>query len=188
MKIVGLDAVRKKLATLQAKAGRQVLREGVKAGVKPMLAAAKAAAPSDTGTLKKALGVKEKSYRAGATRVGMVGARVGQKRSVTRSFTKRGKQRIKLKKTTAKSSPGQEVRDASRYLHLAESGRKAVRSKAGKKLVMRLSGGQMAASRTARAFAGHGFMAKAWRQVRVAAKSAAIAAMAKAMESELRAA
>lgn len=187
MKIVGLDAVRKKLATLAAKSGKKVIRDGVKAGAKPMLQAAKAEAPKDTGTLVKALGVKQKTYRNGIVVVGMVGARVGQARSVTRSFTKRGKQRIKLKKTSDKSGPTQEVRDASRYLHLAESGRKAVRGK-GKKLVMRLAGGQTVASNSAKAFAGHGFMAKAWRRVHREAKTAAVAAMTAAMATELKSA
>lgn len=185
MKIDGLQDVRRKLKSLEAKAGKSVIRAGVKAGLKPMLDAAKAEAPKDTGTLIKALGVKQKAYKGGLIHVGMVGARAGQKRSFTESFTKTGKLKIKLKKTTA---TGSRVRDASRYLDLAESGREAVRGKNGNKMRMRLASGVVIASKTAKAFAGHHFMRKAWEKVHKAAATQAIAAMKAAMQTELKSA
>lgn len=179
------------LDKLDKKARDTIAREGTNAGRKLMTKAVKAAAPKETGTLKKAIGDKQKKYQAGRLHLAIIGARVGFKKQVIRTFTKRGKQRIKLAKTTAQNKPGEiEVRDAAHYSHIAERGRKAVHAKGGR-MPIRTKAGKLLAVRSAKAFGGHHFMAKtlktSWPRARAAMLAKLRAEMTSALNS-LRAA
>jgi len=184
MKIVGLDKYLAALKALEKKVRNKAVKAALKAGLKPLVAAAKANAPQDTGTLKKAIGDKSKSYRGGLSQIVMVGARVGQARQITRVFTKRGQQKFKLARVKGKAQKGTEVRDAAKYLHLVESGRKAVFPKKGSYLAFRDKQGKMLAAKKARASRPRGFMRKAWKQ----SKQAAYQAMLSTLKSELESA
>lgn len=91
------------LKELKGAVQRRVMRKAVRAGAKPLVAAMRAAAPKDTGTLKKSIGV-----RITTTRKKDVVAIVGPKRRFVRVV--RGRKYV-----------------ATKYRHLAERGRRAVR-------------------------------------------------------------
>lgn len=179
-KTPGLDRLKKAFKTLEKKAATQVLKEVVKAGIVPTLAAIKAEAAKnkDTGTLLKALGSKQKAYKSGSIHFGIIGARAGQKREVIRTFTKRGKPRIKLKKTTlTKRESGKETRDAVHYLHLLNKGRKALK---GPRMPVRIKAtGKVVFDRSVKEAVGTNFMRKGWVASRSARRTAMKAALKK---------
>lgn len=58
IKVKGLDKLMKKLARLPKKVANKVTRQAIRAGLKPIAAAAKSNAPSRSGKLKRAVKVK----------------------------------------------------------------------------------------------------------------------------------
>lgn len=185
MKIVGLDRFRKSLLALEKKIRNKVTKAGVKAALKPVIQAVKQEVPADTGSLKKSIGEKSKSYRGGTVQTAMVGARVGFKREIIRTVSKRGKQKIKTKRTKLGATKRREVRDPAKYLHLAEGGRKAVKAQGGK-LVFRGAGGKIVAVRSVKKAQGRRFMRTAWRASKRTAFQAMMTAMQSAMESAIK--
>jgi HK97 gp10 family phage protein len=75
LSIVGDKALMKKLAKLKAGAQRRVVRKAVTAMLSPVVKAAKAAAPKETGLLRKSIGKKTVTYARKNTVVGIVGPR-----------------------------------------------------------------------------------------------------------------
>lgn len=159
---LGLDLNLKSLQAVSEKLRADIYRKAVEAAAKPLVQAVKAAVPVDSGATKKAIGIKYKKYRKGSISVAIIGARAGQAKQVWRSFTKRGKQRIKLTKAQKGSKHG--VRDPAHTLHLAEKGRKAVIAKTGR-FPIRLKGGQLVYARRAKAAKGGHFMRRTFMQL-----------------------
>lgn len=176
-KVTGLEALGKELEKLDAKVRNRALAEATKAMAAVVLPAFKAmvAANSDTKTSLKAVGVKHVRYKAGKLSMGIIGFRAGQARQVTRTFSKRGKQRIKLKRT--KGAPGFEVKDAFKYGHIPfVTGRKAVSARKGK-LAMRMKGGKVVYGKKAKAVAASGRLAAVAQQTQSAASAAGLASL-----------
>lgn len=101
------------LAEIDKKAARKALKIAVDEAVKPILKDARANVPTDTKTLKKALGKKVKSYRNSLVVVGVVGPRKDKK----------GAKATKRKKLVRTTSSGRQIwRDPVKYAHLIEFG------------------------------------------------------------------
>lgn len=98
-RILGVPEVMRQLETLKRTARNKHVRKGVNDGTKLLLKAVKSRCPTESGLLKKSLGRKVKAYKAAI--VGLVGPRRGYKREV-------------------KIGGKTEVRDPSKYAHLAE--------------------------------------------------------------------
>jgi len=160
---MGLEINLKSLEGVSDKLRAKVYSDAVKAAAIPAIAAVKAAVPVDTGATKKTIGVKHRKYRKGAIALAIIGARAGQARAVQRTFTKQGKQKIKLTRAM-KGWKRAEVRDPAHTLHLAEKGRKAVTAK-GDRFPIRLKGGQVVFGRRAKAAKGRFFMTKTFKRI-----------------------
>ena len=74
-KIVGLDALNRKLQTFGWRVYKNVMRRAVRAAAKPIVRKARATAPVRTGTLKKSIDVRIKAYQRSETVVAVIGAR-----------------------------------------------------------------------------------------------------------------
>mgnify|MGYP006935485075 CR=1 FL=1 len=115
-----LTGDKKLIAALNSLGGTQlnkIVRAAETKAMRPMAKSAKANAPVETGTLKKSIGVKTKTYRRSGTVVTVVGPRIGFEREVTVE-TPTG-ERIR------------EVRNPSKYAHLVEFGTAAHAVKKG---------------------------------------------------------
>jgi hypothetical protein len=99
-------------------AQRRVMIETMQFALVPMLQTARSLAPSRTGALRKALGIKVKAYPGSGRLVGMVGARKSYYVIVPPKERKRG-----LRRTARKVKRGEKgkIRPAN-YLHLVELG------------------------------------------------------------------
>lgn len=174
-RVVGGQEIARAFRELEKKIRNRALREAVKAGTEPLVAALKAAVAaqaSDTRALERSIGAKRTSYKGGRVAMGIVGARLGFARQITRTSSKRGKVKIKGKRLK-KGERGQgEVRDPAKYLHLADRGRKAVRAK--KKAFPIPVGGGIAFSRRARAARGAGFMEATARKMGATIRAAMV--------------
>lgn len=175
--VTGGDKIAAALKELEKKARTQAIAAAVRAGARVMKVALKNAVPVDTGASKKAFGSKTARYKSGKLIMEIIGFRKGQARQVTRTFSKRGKQRIKLTKTSARRSRDNEVRDPFFYGHLPITGRKASK---GALMPIRLGGG-LAFRRSARAVAPRNWMLQAYKAARAAARSAMLSAIRQAL-------
>lgn len=139
------------LAGLKQSARNKLLRPGVGKAARLVARAAKAAAPKGpTGQLKRAVGSKVATTRKG-TVVGLIGARTGY-----RVVDERGR-----------------AHDPAKVVHIVERGRKAVRAKPGKALLLRGvpgRGGGPAFRPKVGPAAGKRFLAAAWAQTESAAR------------------
>ena len=114
LQMTGLDELLRNLATLGHAIQGRVLRRAVRAAAKPVIQAARARIPSDTGNLKKSIGVRiwtpaSKVDRGGALRnvsSGVTMAIIGPRAGFVVT-TKDGQKRV-----------------ATRYAHIIEGGRK----------------------------------------------------------------
>lgn len=177
--------VSRKFALLEGRYARKLNRQAALAGAKVLTAAAKPLVPVATGATKKALGQVVRAYKKGRLMYGVFGVRWGQKREVTRTFSKRGKQRIKLKKTAEKNVYGQrEVRDPARTVHLADSGRSGF--SVDKPLPLRLPGGALVFRRKVQAARGSGFLARTRQQSLMPAIHATLAHLKAGTDVALR--
>jgi len=102
----------KALADIDKKVARKALRQAVNQATAPILKDAKAKVPTDTKSLKKALGKKVKSYRSGIVIVGVVGVRKDKK----------GKPEKHKRKVGEKKSGEAKYRNPVHYAHLVEFG------------------------------------------------------------------
>jgi HK97 gp10 family phage protein len=75
--VTGDRQLRRTLARLDDKVQKKLLRQAVQASSKPVVKAARNAAPVETGTLKRSIGVKMKIYKRQATAMAIVGPRTG---------------------------------------------------------------------------------------------------------------
>jgi HK97 gp10 family phage protein len=112
-KLLGLDKLDRKLARLPASLRRKAATKAVRAGAKPILKAAKAAAAKETGLLQRALGVRVRSD--GKSVYIVIGPRAGQIRRT-------GKAGFRADKLRAKLSGSQARRRPTMYAHLVEGG------------------------------------------------------------------
>lgn len=180
-----VQEVSRKFEMLEGRFARKLNRKATLAGARVLTAAAKPLVPVATGATKKALGQVVRAYKKGRLMYGVFGVRWGQKREVSRTFTKRGKQRIKLTRTKALNVYGQrEVRDPARTVHLAESGRSGFR--VDKPLPLRLPGGALVFRRKVKAAQGSGFLARTRQQALIPAVHAAIAELKAGADVALR--
>lgn len=184
-KVTGLREIELAFDRLGSSMRRKINRKAVTAGIRVLTTAGKANVPKATGTTAKALGQVVRSYKGGRNFLAVFGARQGQAREVARSFTKRGKQRIKLTRSTERNVAGKrEVRDAFRTIHLTESGRRGFVST--KPLPLRTAAGQTVFRRRVRPAAGSGFLAKTARQAMPAALAAAQAELRTGVDQAMR--
>ncbi len=96
------------LAKLPDNVYRRVIKKASAKAIKPVLASARAKAPSETGLLKQSLGEKQKEYRRAGVTVTLVGPRKGFKRLV-KVFDSNGNVK-------------DEYRNPAAYAHLVEFG------------------------------------------------------------------
>ena len=75
--VKGDRELKRNLKRLADKVQKKLLRQAVQAGSKPVVKAARNAAPVESGTLKKSIGVRMKVYKRQATVVAIVGPRTG---------------------------------------------------------------------------------------------------------------
>lgn len=75
----GSKQLQRKLDELKLSAQRRVMRPAIRAGCSVVNKAAKQAAPSESGALKRAMGVKVVTRKRVGDVIGMVGVRVGEK-------------------------------------------------------------------------------------------------------------
>ena len=74
-RVVGIDRAVKQLKELDYKTRKKVMRKAVRAGIAPIVKAAKRNAPQTTGLLKRSITTKVKTYAVSGTVVGVVGQR-----------------------------------------------------------------------------------------------------------------
>lgn len=74
-RIEGQKEVLRKFRALEKKGARRAVRKAVRAGAAPEVKEAKRNAPRETGLLKKAIGLKFKSYRGGQFVLAVIGAK-----------------------------------------------------------------------------------------------------------------
>lgn len=168
---MGVDLQLKSFSAISEAMRAKVYKAAVDAAAEFAVQAVRSAVPVDTGATKKVIGVKKKRYRKGAIHVAIVGARAGQKRQIIRTFSKKGKQKISMKRTKESAAPGREVRDPSKTLHLAEKGRKAI-GRGDHMMPIRLRGGKLLFARGVKAAKPGKFMERTF--TRIAARIRAI--------------
>lgn len=142
--LMGADALANALQAMSVKMERKVLRQAVARAAKPIVAAASARAPVNSGLLAKSEIDKEKSYRQMA--VAVIGAANRRAMAVRRRILKRwrkkhaGVQMINAPSRIANANPAQ-------YAHLVEFGTKphpvgkGLKSKA-QRVLSRIMGGR----------------------------------------------
>lgn len=113
VRLTGFRQIGKALDHLEKKSAKKVIRKGATKGIQVYTKALKDRAPKQTGLLKKSIGSKVKSYRGGATVLGIAGARVGFRREV--------EVKIRNKKGTRIVARKKEIRDPSKYAHITEA-------------------------------------------------------------------
>lgn len=181
--VLGIQDTLAAFRRLEDKVRAQVLSEVVEEGSKIVEKAIKQAiretGASETKSLEKSIGRKKKKYRRSAIVSGIVGARVGFRREVSRNFTPRGKQRIKTRRVGKGQSGKGEVRDPAKYIHLANKGRKAL---SGKLMPVRLRNGVLKFARHVKAAKGHDFMRRAYEASAGMVKAAMIARLKAGVE------
>jgi len=157
--LLGEKQLLRKLDRLSDKIGRRVLAKAMRAASRPVIKAARANVPTDSGNLKKSLGVRLKFYRGSGTEVAIVGPRIrGQRTTTIKSGANAGKERV------TKGLYG-------RHGHLVEFGTQARYTKTGKFT------GIMPANP---------FMRRAWDSMHKAAERAGIDKLKKEVEKEAR--
>ena len=77
IKLEGVQQLLKNLEQFSQTIQRRIVRKAVSAGSTPMLQAVKAAAPRETGLLKKSIGRKVKTYRNSGVVLVIIGPRSG---------------------------------------------------------------------------------------------------------------
>jgi hypothetical protein len=178
-----MENVAKAFQTLERKIRQKVLKAAVKAGAQVAKPVIVAAAPSETKTLKKSIGFREKGYQGGAIARAYIGPRKGMKRRVLRTFSKKGKQRIKTRKIQTGDGAG-ELRDPVFYAHLTEGGRKAFTSK--KLMPIRLKSGQMVFARRVKGIPAKHWMQKSFEGARGAVNAAILGQLRTGIEAAIR--
>jgi HK97 gp10 family phage protein len=112
VKVDGLKELQRALSKLPVELQRASETNALREGMKPVLKTARAKAPTDTGLLKKAMGLTVRKGKNGIT--ARVGARTGFKgRSLGFKMVKRGK---------LKGQMTERFQDPSYYSHLVEYG------------------------------------------------------------------
>jgi Bacteriophage HK97-gp10, putative tail-component len=149
----GARDVLARLAKLRPGRARTVLRKALNEATKPVLDAAKAQAPRQSGLLKKSLGRIGRTYVRSNAVVFFIGPRTGFRRAVTIKDRVTGKTRTM-------------IRNPVNIGHLTEGGRKAVRAR------RRVLGSQgVWLGRFARAVAAGRWLRRAWGQTKAKAES-----------------
>lgn len=74
-RIDGLNVAQRRLRGASIKIPARSLRRAVKAGSKPLIASGRAWSPINTGTMKRSMTVKQKSYRRGQRQLAVIGPR-----------------------------------------------------------------------------------------------------------------
>lgn len=128
---VDTSEVRAGLARIKRKLHGRIIRQSTQAGAGVIKRALIAAAPVDTGSLKKAITVVVR-YRG---KMAVAGMDAGKKFTFKR--TKKGRWRIVGKKTSVSSSDRLKKRWPAKYAHLTEGGRQSSRPYAGTKWMSR---------------------------------------------------
>jgi HK97 gp10 family phage protein len=106
-KLEGLEGVLGRMSALRQSARGRIQRKAVNKATRPLAKDTKLLVPVETGTLKRSIGSKVKTYKSGTT-VGLIGPRKGMGREVVaRKGPKAGRV---------------EFRDPVRYAHLVEFG------------------------------------------------------------------
>ncbi len=175
--LIGGNQIAAAIASLGAEA-KKALAPAEKAMSEPMVNAMRQATPVDTGTAKKAVGVRHVSYQGGLIKVGVVGFREGFKQIITRSVTSGG-YRIRGKRTklTKKQLPEHtEVRDPFYTGHLTVTGRKESVA-AGKRMPIWFKTGKLVLAKRARAVAPSDWMLRVFESTTDASKEAGIASL-----------
>jgi HK97 gp10 family phage protein len=149
VKLEGLEGVLKRLGRLKKQTTRsKILRKAINAAARPVLKAARGLVPVQSGLLKKSLGMKVKTYRKSGTVIAIIGPRTGFKREVTVGGQK-------------------QLRNPTKYAHLVELGRQAVRVK--KKKV--LAGSGRFFGKSVQAARPQSFLRAAWQAQKSAAEN-----------------
>ncbi len=129
MEVEGLEQVLSRLRHVGNKAATKVVRDAVSGESKAVLAGAKAAVRVDTGTLKRALGRKVKSYPKSSAAVAIVGPRSAFKVKKTRVDGKVVRAKVATGFGRQVSRGGREqFAWPSKYSHLVEKGTRRSRA------------------------------------------------------------
>jgi len=118
--------MKKALKSLEGGMQRRIVRPAAKKAFKSVVKAMKQNAPRETGTLKKSIGLREKTYK----RRGVVWVGVGARKiyaNITRG--KRGRMRATTKKESAAGIGAKRWRGPTHYFHLVEYGTKRFKGK-----------------------------------------------------------
>lgn len=178
LRIDGLQQMERDLAAIDERIRRKVNRNAAAAGIRVLAAAAKGNVPKATGATAKALGNVIRQYRRGATFLGIFGVRQGQARAVLRSFSKRGKQRVRLTRDRAAAAAATggraEIRDPFRTVYPLVGGRRGL---AGRPKPLRLPGGQVIFRRVVRPAFANDFITRTADQALPAAVAASLQAL-----------
>jgi Bacteriophage HK97-gp10, putative tail-component len=149
----GAGDVLARLARLRPGRARTVLRRALNEATKPVLDAAKANAPRQSGLLKKSLGRVTRTYVRANSVVSFIGPRSGFRRAVTVKDRVTGRTRTM-------------IRNPVNIAHLTEGGRRAVRAR------RRVLGSQgVWLGRFARAVAAGRWLRRAWGQTKSKAEA-----------------
>jgi hypothetical protein len=105
IRVEGLKEIDRRLGRLPNKLQHKILKEAVKEAVAPVIRAARALAPVETGTLRRSIGVRIKSYQKKQTWVAVVGPK-----------------RVSAPKFREGLPTSKAARDPRFYGHLVESG------------------------------------------------------------------
>jgi hypothetical protein len=142
IRVEGLKEIDRRLGRLPDKLQHKILKEGVKEAVASVIRAAKALAPVETGTLRRSIGVRIKSYQKKQTWVAIVGPR-----------------RVLAPKFREGLPTSKAARDPRFYGHLVESGAQPHKQKG---VVIPIVGLRLMASQHP-GVKGTGFMEDAWK-------------------------
>jgi hypothetical protein len=74
-RIDGLNVAQRRLRNATTKIPARSLKRAIKAGSKPLVASGKVWSPVDTGTMRKAMTMRAKSYRRGQRQLAVIGPR-----------------------------------------------------------------------------------------------------------------
>ena len=108
-------AIYKTLMELDKKVARKAMRKAIQEGSRQIIKDARALVPVETKTLKKAIGVKVRSYKSGAVIVALVGPRKDAK-------GKPAKYRRRVMVKTKGGGQREMWRNPVKYAHLVEFG------------------------------------------------------------------
>lgn len=175
-KLIGAKQLAETLRIAGPKLFRAASRKGIDEASRAVLADAKAGVPVGTGSLKKSLGRKVKSYKRKANGDGVYGV-VGPRKDHSLKKIRKSEADVTAGKRKKALSGGkyrrilivngkEKIVDPVKYAHIVEYGRRAVQVKKAKVL----SGDGTIYGRKARAVPGKPFLRQAWAKNRSASQ------------------